>query len=146
MLGLKGLPVNHPLRRTYQVIAVGVGVLLVAFGVVGLVVSGDILRIPASTPFSALCLAVGLVVIGAAVAGGNVAAQVDGHVGALLIALGLACLLVMHNTDTNFLDVSMADVAVLFVAGMLLLAAGFYGEVGDTREEAEQHPERAGAR
>jgi hypothetical protein len=36
----------------------------------------------------------------------------------------------MHSADANFLEVSMADVAVLFVAGMVMLAAGFYGRVG----------------
>jgi drug/metabolite transporter (DMT)-like permease len=131
MLGLKTLPVNHRLHRIYRIVAAAVGVLLVAFGVVGLVVSGDVLRIPASTPFSALCLVAGLVLIGAAVVDGNIAAEINAYGGALLIVLGLACLLFMHNSDTNFLDVSMANVTVLFLAGMVLLAAGFYGRVGE---------------
>jgi hypothetical protein len=131
MLGLKTLPVNHRLHGLYRVAAGGVGVLLAAFGVVGLIISGDILRIPASTQFSVLCLVAGLVLIGAAFVGGNIAAEINAYGGALLIVVGLACLLSMGKSDTNFLDVSMADVIVLFVAGMLLLAAGFYGRVGD---------------
>jgi hypothetical protein len=134
MLGLKTLPVNHPLHRIYRIVAGGVGVLLVAFGVAGLVVSGDILRIPASTAFSALCLVAGVVLIGAAVVGGNTAAQINAYGGALLLVLGLACLLFMHNSGTNFLDVSMANVIMLFLAGMVLLAAGFYGRVGEGTE------------
>lgn len=130
MLGLKTLPVDHPLHRIYRIAAGGVGILLAAFGVAGLVVSGDVLRMPASTRFSVLCLVAGVVLIGAAVVGGNIAAEINAYGGALLIVIGLACLLFMHNSDTNFLDVSMADVTILFVAGMVLLAAGFYGRVG----------------
>ncbi len=132
MLGLKSLPVNHPLHRMYRVAAGGAGVLLAAFGVVGLVISGDILRIPASTEFSVLCLVAGVVLIGAAVVDGNVAAEINAYGGALLIIVGLACLLFMGKSGTNFLDVSMADVIILFAAGMLLLAAGFYGRVGES--------------
>jgi drug/metabolite transporter (DMT)-like permease len=131
ILGLKTLPVNHRLHRIYRIAAGAVGVLLVAFGVAGLVVSGDVLRIPASTPFCALCLVAGVVLIGAAVVDGNVGAKINAYTGALLIVIGLACLLFMHDSDTNFLDVSMANVTVLFLAGMVLLAAGFYGRVGE---------------
>jgi drug/metabolite transporter (DMT)-like permease len=127
MLGLKTLPVNHPLRRIYQVVAGVVGVLLVVFGVLGLIVSGDILRIPASTPFTLVCLVAGAILVAAALAGGDPAAVTNAWVGALLLVLGLACLLTMHSADANFLDVSMADVTILFLAGMILLAAGFYG-------------------
>jgi drug/metabolite transporter (DMT)-like permease len=130
MLGLKSLPVNHPLHQLYRIGAAVVGLLLVVFGALGLVRSGDILRIPASTPFSVLCLAAGAILIGAAVAGGNAAAEVNAYVGALLIVVGMICLLTMHSADANFLEVSMADVAVLFVAGIVMLAAGFYGRVG----------------
>jgi hypothetical protein len=130
MLGLKSLPVNHPLHRLYRVAAAVVGLVLVVFGALGLVLSGDILRIPANTPFSVLCLVAGVILVGAAFAGGNVAAEINAYGGALLILIGMICLLTMHSADANFLEVSMADVAVLFVAGMVMLAAGFYGRVG----------------
>jgi hypothetical protein len=136
MLGLKSLPVNHPLHRVYRVTAGLVGALLAVFGLLGLVLSGDILQIPASTAYSAICLVAGLVLIGAAVVGRNVAAETNAYVGALLIVIGLISLLSMGDPDSNFLDVSMADVTVLFVAGMLLLAAGFYGQVGEDTHES----------
>jgi drug/metabolite transporter (DMT)-like permease len=126
MLGLKTLPVNHRLRPLYRAVAGVLGLLLVAFGVLGLILSGDILRIPASTPFSVLCLVAGAILLGAAVAGGDAAAVTNAWLGALLLVVGMVCLLTMH-TDANFLDVSMADVIILFLAGLLLLAAGFYG-------------------
>jgi hypothetical protein len=130
ILGFKSLPVNHPLHRAYRITAGIVGVLLVLFGVLGLVLSGDILRIPASTPFSVLCLVVGAVLVGAAFAGGNAAAEINAYCGALLIVVGMVCLLTMHSGGANFLKVSMADVVMLFLAGLVLLAAGFYGQVG----------------
>ena len=143
MLGLKSLPVNHPLHGVYRVAAGLVGVLLAVFGLLGLLLSGDILRIPASTMFSVLILVAGLVLIGAAMVGGNVAAQANAYVGALLIVVGLIGLLSMGESDSNFLDVSMADVILLFLAGMVLLAAGFYGQVGSDTHESEA---RANAR
>jgi hypothetical protein len=130
MLGLKSLPVNHPLHRVYRIVAGVVGLLLVLFGILGLVLSGDILRIPASNPFSVLCLVAGAILVGAAFAGGNAAAEINAYGGALLIVVGMVALLTMHSESTNFLEVSMADVILLFVAGMVLLAAGFYGRVG----------------
>jgi hypothetical protein len=130
MLGLKSLPVNHPLHRAYRIAAAIAGLLLLAFGIVGLIVSGDVLNAPASTPFSAVCLVAGLVLLGAVVIDGNAGAEINAYGGALLILLGLICLLTMHSESANFLDVSMADVVILFVAGMVALAAGFYGRVG----------------
>jgi hypothetical protein len=130
MLGLKSLPVNHPMHRAYRITVAIVGLLLLAFGVAGFVVSGDVLNAPASTPFSAVCVVAGLVFLAAAVLDGNIAAEINTYGGALLIVLGMVCLLTMHSASSNFLDVSMADVIILFVAGMLGLAGGFYGRVG----------------
>ena len=69
--------------------------------------------------------------IGAAVIDGNTGAEINAYGGAILILLGMACLLTMHTAGANFLEVSMADVIILFVAGMVALAAGFYGRVGE---------------
>ena len=137
MLGLNSLPVNHPLHRVYRIAAGVVGVLLAAFGLLGLLLSGDILRVPASTTFSVICLAAGVVLLGAAVVGRNLAAQINAYAGALLLVVGLVSLLSMGGADSNFLDVSMADVTLVFVAGMVLLAAGFYGQVGPATDHAD---------
>jgi drug/metabolite transporter (DMT)-like permease len=137
MLGLKSLPVNHPLHRVYRIAAGIVGLLLAVFGLLGLLVSGDILRIPASTAFSLICLVAGVVLIGAAIVGRNVAPRTNAYVGAVLIVVGLVGLLSMGDPDSNFMDVSMADVTLLFVAGMVLLAAGFYGQVGSDTHHSE---------
>ena len=130
MLGLRSLPVDHRLHRVYRLAAGGVGVLLAAWGLAGLLTSGTVLGLSSSTQYGLLCLVVGLVLVGAAFAGGNVAAQTNAYVGAGLLAFGLICLLFMGGEKTNFMDVTMADVVILFVVGMVLLASGFYGQVG----------------
>lgn len=130
MLGLgSSLPVNHRLKGVYRAIGGIVGVLLVVFAILGFVISGDVLGAPASAGFSAICLVAGLLMILAAVQGRNAAAEVNAYVGAALILLGFVCLLTQHTA--NFLDTSMADVTILFFAGVAALAAGFYGRVGE---------------
>jgi hypothetical protein len=131
MLGLKTLPVNHRLHRFYRFTAAVVGLLLVVLGILGFVVSGKVLGVPLSTQFSAVLVVAGLIMIGAAIIDGNTAAEINAYTGAGLILLGMAGLLTMHTTSANFLDVSMADLTILFVAGMAALAAGFYGRVSD---------------
>ena len=49
MLGLRTLPVNHRLHRFYRATGAVVGVLLVVLGILGFVVSGDVLGVPLST-------------------------------------------------------------------------------------------------
>jgi hypothetical protein len=131
MLGLRTLPVNHRLHPVYRALGAVVGLLLIAFAVVGFVVSGDVLGAPASTAFCSVCLVAGVLMVLAAVQGGNAAAQLNAYLGAALIVLGFAALLTMHIDGANFLDASMADVVILFIAGVAALAAGFYGRVGE---------------
>jgi len=51
-------------------------------------------------------------------------------------------MLTMHTDGANFLDASMADVIILFVAGVVALAAGFYGRVGEpVHQPARRDPE-----
>jgi hypothetical protein len=130
MLGLKTLPVNHHLHPFYRVFGAVVGVLLIALGVAGFLVSGTFLGLPTSAAFSGICLVAGILYVLAALQGRNAGAAVSAYTGAALIVLGLVGLLTMHTADANFLDVSMADLTVWFVAGMAGLAAGFYGRVG----------------
>lgn len=131
MLGLKSLPLNHRLGRAYRVCAGVVGVALAVFGALALLLSGDRLLGVTAGPAAGIGAAVvGLVLVAAAVAGGNTAAEVNALAGALLMVVGLACLLVMRTEDWNVLDARMTDVVVLFVVGFLLLTFGVYGRVG----------------
>lgn len=134
MLGLKSLPVNHPLHQLYRIAGGLLGALCVAFGAVALLASDDrLLGVSTSTVFAVGAVVVGLVLIGAAVAGGNTAAETNALVGALLLVIGLYDLTFMRTEDGNVMDAAMSDVIVLFVVGVVLLAAGFYGRVGVSR-------------
>lgn len=146
MLGLKTLPKDHPLHGVYRTSAGVIGALLIAAGVFCLLRSHDRwMGIGTSDGFGGLLIVAGLVLVAAAVVGGNVAAQVNAHVGAALIVLGLLGLL-FQGHDVNVLDVTVSDVVVLFVVGTLLLAAGFYGQVaasapyGDGPDDGEAPP------
>lgn len=131
MLGLKSLPVNHRLHRVYRVAGGLVGAAAVVFGILGLVLSGDrVLGVSASTAFSAGSLVTGLILLGAAVAGGNIAAETNTMVGTLLMVIGTVTLLVLRSDDWNVLDAAMTDVIVLYVAGLLLFSFGVYGRIG----------------
>lgn len=146
MLGLKTLPKDHPLHGVYRTSAGVIGVVLVVFAAIALIRSEHtLLGISAGTRFSVLVLVCGLVLIAAAVVGGNVAAQVNAHLGALLLVVGLLGLL-LQRTDWNVLDVTVSDVMVLFTVGTLLLAAGFYGQVAAAPPYGDQRlPEHEGA-
>lgn len=142
LFGLRTLPVNHRLHRVYRAIGAIVGLLLIAFAVVGFVVAGDVLGAPASTAFCVVCLVAGAVMVLAAILGGNAAAQINAYLGAALIVLGFAGLLTMNIDGANFLGASMADVMILFVAGLVGLAAGFYGRVGEpVHQPAPRNPD-----
>jgi drug/metabolite transporter (DMT)-like permease len=142
MLGLKTLPVNHHLHPFYRILGALVGLVLVALGVIGFLVDGDFVRMPTSAPFCGVCVVAGILLVVAALQGRNAGAEVSAYTGAALILLGLAGLLTMHIEDANFLDVSMANVIVLFVAGMVGLATGFYGRVGEaTHQRAARDPD-----
>jgi hypothetical protein len=131
ILGFKTMPVDHPLHRVYHLTAAVVGTLLAAFGLIGLILGRDhLIGIRSSAAFCVLCLAVGVVLLVGAVVGGNLAAHLNAWVGAFLVVAGLINLLLMPNGDANVLNVEMSSVSVMFVAGMVLLAAGFYGQVG----------------
>ena len=137
MLGLKSLPVNHRLHRTYRICGGVIGAAAIVFGVLGLILSDDkVLGISARPGFAVGSLVTGLVLLGAAIAGGNLAAETNSLVGSLLMVLGLVFLLLMGNDQWNFVDASMTDVMLLFVCGLLLFTFGVYGRVGPA------HPER----
>ena len=140
ILGFRTMPTNHRLHRVYRLTAGVVGVLLVAFGLVGLVLDTDrLLGIATGTGFCVGCLIAGAVLVGAALAGGNVAAQVNAWTGAILIVLGLAGLILVPQEDANVVDLEVSNVIVMFVVGITLLAAGFYGQVAAPLGGARGH-------
>jgi peptidoglycan/LPS O-acetylase OafA/YrhL len=146
-------PVNHHLRQTYRFLAFLAGAYLLVTGVIGVATTwGDSffnrghdwslgLRI---NPAAAWLLAIlGLIIVGATLAGGNVHQQVALILGWGLCGLAMVIMATMQ-TDANAFNASMINVLVLVVLGLVLLTAGLFGKVGSVQaaraEEAAAHP------
>ena len=144
------VPINHPLQPLYRLIGAVVGVYLLAFGVFGVVRSRGlptfaqdglptVLALQTNPAFAILSIVVGLVVLGAALVGRNVAQRINLVGSGVFVGAGLV-MLPLLRTDVNFLGFTPATCAVSFVIGLALLVAGLYGKVGtllETRREEE---------
>jgi hypothetical protein len=137
MLGLKDLPKDNPLNRVYRIGAGLLGLGLLIFGVLGYfnqlaffdTAGGDkVAGLSTNVILSTISVVVGLALIGGAIAGGNVAAELNADIGALFLLSGLVNLTLLR-TDWNILNFSMVNVIFSFVAGLVLLTFGLYGRV-----------------
>lgn len=137
MLGLKDLPENNPLNRVYRFSAGVIGLVLMGFGLLGYFnqlaffdTAGvdKVVGLSTNVLLSTISVVVGLALIGGAIAGGNIAAELNAVVGALFIASGLVNLTFLR-TSLNILNFSMANVIFSFVVGTVLLTFGLYGRV-----------------
>lgn len=114
--------------------AAGLGGFLVAFGLAGLTLgagflatSGPIVMgLSTNGLLSTLSLVVGVVLVGAAVRGGQVASTVSVAVGTLFLASGIVNALVL-DTSLNMLAFRMANVVFSLLVGAALLYVGAYG-------------------
>jgi hypothetical protein len=147
-------PLNHHLRQTYRFVAFLAGAYLLVTGVIGLVATwGDSffghdghawslgLRV---NPAGAWLLTVlGLIVVGATLAGGNVHHNVTLVAGWATCGLAILIMTTMQ-TDANAVDASMINVIVMLLLGLAILTAGLYGKVGSRQaaqaESASEHP------
>ncbi|OJF15159.1 hypothetical protein [Couchioplanes caeruleus] len=134
-------PVNHHLRQTYRLFAGASGAYLALVGVVGVGVTwGDpffhrghdwVLGLRTNPAGAWLTALLGLAVLVAVLLGGNVH-----HHGSLVTGWGLLgvsmVLLALIQTDANVLNVSMVNVIVLTLLGLVVLTAGLYGKVDDS--------------
>jgi hypothetical protein len=138
-------PVNHPARPIYRAIGGLVGVYLVIFGVVGIIETrgagflsqDDMSAFGQGTnlAYSVLSVLIGLGVLGAAVVGGNLAAETNKYTGYGLQVIGLL-FLAISRTEANVLNFSVSTAIVAMLLGLTLMTAGLYGRVG-TQEEHE---------
>jgi hypothetical protein len=140
VFGMKDMPVDHRFSRIYRFGGGVVGAVLLVFGVLGFFdqlaffdTEGDrVAGLSTNAVLSTISVLVGLVLIGAAVVGGNTAANTNAVVGALFLVSGFANMCVLR-TSWNVLNFSMANVIFSFVVGLVLLTFGFYGEVSGRR-------------
>ncbi|MFD3324784.1 DUF4383 domain-containing protein [Streptomyces sp. NPDC058701] len=149
------LPVDHKLSKVYRVGAGLTGLLLVVFGILGLIdrigffdTGGDtVLSLNTNGALSVLSILVGLLLLYGMFVGGNFASTLNIVLGLLFIASGFMNLALL-DTGLNFLAFRMPNVLFSFVVGVMLMWFGMYGRVGsalphDNPYWQARHPEEA---
>ena len=137
-------PLNHHLRAPYRFLAGLAGLYLALVGALGVARTwGDpflhrgsdwVLGLRVNSAAGWLSLLVGLVVLGAAVLGGNVHHRVNLVLGWGVLVYAML-MLTMIQTDANVLNLSMVNIIVLAALGLIVLAAALYGNVGEERDD-----------
>jgi hypothetical protein len=151
------LPVDHRLSKVYRVGAGLMGLVLLAFGILGLTnnigffdTGGDqVAGLNTNGALSVLSIIVGLLLFVGMVIGGNFASTLNMTLGVLFIMNGLLNLGLLE-TEYNFLAFEIQNCLFSFVVGIMLMTFGMYGRVGsalphDNPYWRARHPEQAEA-
>ncbi|MFF1839677.1 DUF4383 domain-containing protein [Streptomyces sp. NPDC058231] len=149
------LPVDHRLSRVYRIGAGLMGLVLVAFGILGLIDKIGIFDTGGHTiaglntngALSILSICVGLLLFVGMVIGGNFASTLNMVLGIAFILSGFINLALL-DTGFNFLAFHMQNVLFSFVVGLMLMMFGMYGRVSgglphDNPYWQARHPEEA---
>ncbi|MFI6942978.1 DUF4383 domain-containing protein [Streptomyces sp. NPDC050418] len=149
------LPVDHRLSKVYRIGAGLTGLLLLAFGILGLIdkigffdTGGDrVLGLNTNGALSVLSICVGLLLLAGMVIGGNFASTLNMVLGVAFIASGFINLALLE-TGLNFLAFKIQNVLFSFVVGVMLMFFGMYGRVSATLPHdnpywKSRHPEQA---
>ncbi|MEU8700438.1 DUF4383 domain-containing protein [Streptomyces sp. NPDC048680] len=149
------LPVDHRLSRVYQVGAGLMGLVLLAFGILGLIdkigffdTGGDtVAGLSTNGALSVLSICVGLLLFIGMVIGGNFASTLNMVIGIAFVLSGFVNLALL-DTGMNFLAFQIQNVLFSFVVGLLLMMFGMYGRVSgglphDNPYWRTRHPEEA---
>ncbi|MEU5953688.1 DUF4383 domain-containing protein [Streptomyces sp. NPDC047525] len=147
------LPVDHRLSTVYRVGAGLMGLVLLAFGILGLIdkvgffdTGGDkVAGLNTNGALSVLSICVGLLLFVGMVVGGNFASTLNMVLGCAFILSGFVNLALL-DTGLNFLAFRIPNVLFSFVVGVLLMIFGMYGRVGsalphDNPYWRARHPE-----
>jgi hypothetical protein len=147
------LPINHHLQPLYRTIAGLIGIYILAFGIAGVIKTGDlplfeqdnlpwVLGLHANRVFAILSIVMGAVLLIGALIGGNLDQRINMAAAIIFLVAGLS-MLVLLRTELNFLGFSVTTCIVSFVFGLALLLAALYGKTGTAddirREEAFRH-------
>ncbi|MEV6956746.1 DUF4383 domain-containing protein [Streptomyces sp. NPDC051183] len=149
------LPADHKLSKIYRVGAGLTGLLLVVFGILGLIdrigffdTGGDrVLALNTNGALSVLSICIGGLLFAGTVIGGTFASTLNIVLGLLFIASGFVNLALL-DTGMNFLAFRIQNVLFSFVVGVMLMWFGMYGRVGsalphDNPYWRARHPEQA---
>ncbi|GAA1139405.1 DUF4383 domain-containing protein [Streptomyces javensis] len=149
------LPVDHRLSKVYRVGAGLMGLVLVAFGILGLIHrvgffdtgSNTVAELNTNGTLSVLSIVIGLLLFIGMLIGGNFASSLNMVLGLLFLLSGFVNLALLE-TPYNFLAFRMQNVLFSFVVGLLLMWFGMYGRVSgglphDNPYWVTRHPEQA---
>ncbi|MFD3658214.1 DUF4383 domain-containing protein [Streptomyces sp. 24-1644] len=147
------LPVDHRLSQVYRIGAGLTGLVLLAFGILGLVdkvgffdTGGDtVAGLNTNGTLSVLSICVGLLLFAGMVIGGNVASTLNMVLGIAFILSGFVNLALL-DSDFNFLAFRIQNVLFSFVVGVMLMFFGMYGRISgrlprDNPYWQARHPE-----
>jgi hypothetical protein len=147
------MPVNHPMRPFYRVLAAATGAYVLIFGAVGAVRTVGLpffdrsetyaLGLRSNLAFAVASLVVGLAIVLATFVGRNVDYLVNLWGGVLFMVVGTAMMAVLH-TDLNVLNFSIITVVVSYGIGLVLFTAGLYGRSGSPEAARAQELVRHG--
>ncbi|WP_159945146.1 MULTISPECIES: DUF4383 domain-containing protein [unclassified Nocardiopsis] len=129
-------PADRRLSVVYRTGAALTGFVLIGFGVAGLMTrlplfdtQGEIVAgLSTNGALSSVSLAVGSLLVGAALLGGSFASTVCTVAGVAFVASGLVNLYLM-SAGPNILAFSMPNVVFSFVVGIVVMTLGMYGRV-----------------
>ncbi|NUK05839.1 DUF4383 domain-containing protein [Streptomyces lunaelactis] len=133
------LPVDHRLSRFYRIGAGLTGLVLLAFGILGLIdrigffdTGGDtVAGLNTNGALSVLSICVGVLLFVGMVIGGNFASSLNMILGVLFILSGFINLALL-DTTFNPLAFKIQNVLFSFVVGVMLMFFGMYGRVSTT--------------
>ncbi|MER6503169.1 DUF4383 domain-containing protein [Streptomyces sp. NPDC001455] len=149
----KHLPVDYRLNRVYRVGAGLMGLVLLAFGILGLMDrigffntgGATVAGLNTNGALSVLSVCVGLLLFAGMVIGGNFASTLNMILGVAFILSGFVNLALL-DTRFNFLAFHLQNVLFSFVVGLMLMVFGMYGRVSgglphDNPYWRARHPE-----
>lgn len=130
------LPMDHRLSRVYRFGAGLMGLVLVVFGILGLLNGVSFLNqageriagLNSNGALSTISIVIGGLLFVGMVIGGNFASTLNMCVGAAFLISGFVNLALL-DTGSNLLAFKMSNVLFSFGVGLLLLAFGMYGRV-----------------
>lgn len=144
---------DRRLDLVYRIGAGLTGLVLVGFGSAGLMIrlplfdtQGEVIAgLSTNGALSFISIAIGSLLVGAAILGGKFASTVCVAVGAAFVVSGLVNLYLM-STDFNILAFSIPNVIFSFVVGLVVMTFGMYGRFSGNLPEdnpfrRHRHPE-----
>jgi hypothetical protein len=143
------LPVNHPARPYYRLLAGAVSLYILVFGIAGLVTTWgapffdrrevEVLGLQTNPAFSLLSIMAGSVLLGGTIHGRNIDHFINLWGSIVFLLAGVLMMAVLH-TSANLLNFALTNCIASFIIGAALLLAGLYGKVGPPElQEAEDH-------